>query len=74
MSQKFGGNLRPKLPEVAPDFDSRFGGIEATENYCPPVAPDAMSDHTPSQSQHVRITRRYCKYTETRSVVIAHGT
>jgi len=24
------GNLSPKLGGVAPDFDSRFGGIEAT--------------------------------------------
>jgi len=25
------GDLSPELGEVAPDFDSRFGGIEATE-------------------------------------------
>jgi len=31
VSQKLGGNLSPKLGwEVAPDFASRFGGIEAT--------------------------------------------
>jgi len=27
---EIGGNLSPKLGEVAPDFDFRFGGIEAT--------------------------------------------
>jgi len=30
LGQKLGGNLNPKLGEVVPDFDSRFGRIEAT--------------------------------------------
>jgi len=29
------GDLSPKLGKVAPDFDSRFGGIEATGAGCP---------------------------------------
>jgi len=30
LSQKLEGNLSPKLGEVAPDFDSRFGGTGQT--------------------------------------------
>jgi len=30
LSQKLGGDLSPKPGEVVPNFDSRFGGIEAT--------------------------------------------
>jgi len=30
LESEIGGNPNPKLGEVAPDFDSRFWGIEAT--------------------------------------------
>ena len=30
---EIGGNLSPKRWEVAPDFDSRFGRIEATDDW-----------------------------------------
>jgi len=32
LESKIGRNLSQKLGVVAPDFDSRFGGIEATEH------------------------------------------
>jgi len=48
LSQKW-GNLSSKLGEVAPDFDSRFWGIEATgfQHRWPQVPLDAFSASTP---------------------------